>query len=214
MINELQRLPAPGPEPIGLAFIGATLWVASREAHRLYAVDPATWKVGEEAEAPGAPFGIAAARDELAVVIGVGDDDDDRYIYRFVPGHGFTGEGMACPDLSGAHVAFLGDSLYLSQAHNRKILKLDNHGGIVREISLDRVPVGMTILDGIFYLVTCEKDFKHPQLTTVDIQADTPRLTLLESIPFGARGLTFDGTQFWTSDRRANEMVAFAMPKL
>jgi hypothetical protein len=212
MINELLRHPAPGPEPLGLAFNGSTLWIASREAHRLYAVDPATWKVGEEAEAPGAPFGIAVARDELAVVIGLGDDDDDRYIYRFVPGRGFSGSGIACPDLSGAHVAFDGGTLYLSQAHNRKILALDAHGAVDREISLDRRPVGMTIIDGIFYLVTGDKDFKTLELTKVDASGETPRVTSLASFPFRARGLAFDGERFWTSHRDANEIVAFAMP--
>jgi hypothetical protein len=212
MITEILRLPSPGPEPLGLAFDGTALWIASREAHLIYAVNPATWTVREEAQVPGAPFGITVVGIELRVVVGFGEDDDDRYIYRFVPGHHFKTDRIACPDLSGAHLAFDGESLYLSQAHNRKILKLDSHGAVVREISLDRVPVGMTVIDGMFYLVTCEKDFKNPQLTTVDIQGETPRVALLAPIPFGARGLTFDGARFWTSDRRANEIVAFAMP--
>ncbi len=212
IIKEDLRLAAPGPEPLGLAFNGSTLWIASREAHRLYAVDPVTWKVGEEAEAPGAPFGIAVGGGELAVVIGLGDDDDDRYIYRFVPGHGFSGSGIPCPDLSGAHLAFEGDQLYLSQAHNRKILALDAHGAVGREIPLERRPVGMTIIDGIFYLVTGDQDFKTLELTKVDASGATPHVTSIASIPFRARGLAFDGVKFWTSHRDANEIVAFAMP--
>lgn len=62
-------------------------------------MDPATWTVRAEEQAPGAPFGIAVAGDELAVVIGHGNDDDDRYIYRFVPGHGFkSGRVHRFPD--------------------------------------------------------------------------------------------------------------------
>jgi hypothetical protein len=212
MIDEILRLPAPGPEPLGLAFDGTTLWIASREAHRLYAVNPATWIVGDEAKAPGAPFGIAVIGDELSVVIGLGDDDDDRYIYRFDPARGFKNDRITCPDLSGAHVAFDGDNLYLSQAHNRKILALDAHGVVTREILLERRPVGTMILDDVFYLVTCDVEWKNHELTTVDARGESPRVTSLASIPFGARGLTFDGTRFWTSDRRANEIVAFAMP--
>src|SRR5271166_4227187 len=98
-IREIRRVPAPGPEPLGLAFAGATLWIASREAHELYAVDPATWTVGEEVPAPGAPFGIATGKDGIRVVIGFGEDDDDRYIYRFVPGRGFGSNRIECPDL-------------------------------------------------------------------------------------------------------------------
>jgi len=214
MINEILRLPSPGPEPLGLAFDGTALWIASREAHLLYAVNPATWTVREEAHVPGAPFGIAVVGIELRIVVGFGEDDDDRYIYRFVPGHGFKGERIACPDLSGAHLAFAGDSLYLSQAHNRKILKLDSRGAIVREIPLDRRPVGMTIIDGVFHLVTGDSDFKNLELTKVDARGETPHVTSLASIPFRARGLTFDGEHLWTADRSANEIVAFAMPAL
>jgi hypothetical protein len=214
MIDEILRLPSPGPEPLGLAFDGTSLWIASREAHRLFAVNPATWTVREEAEVPGAPFGIAVVGIELRVVVGIGDDDDDRYIYRFVPGHGFKSDRITCPDLSGAHVAFDGDKLYLSQAHNRKILALDSHGAVTREIPLDRRPVGTMILDDVFYLVTCDLEWKNHELTSVDARGEKSIITSLASIPFGARGLTFDGARFWTSDRRANEIVAFAKPVL
>jgi hypothetical protein len=71
----------------------------------------------------------------------------------------------------------------------------------------------MTIIDGIFYLVTGDKDFKTLELTKVDASGETPRVTSLASFPFRARGLAFDGARFWTGDRGANEIVAFAMPK-
>src|SRR5271165_563451 len=205
-IREILRRPAPGPEPLGLAFNGTTLWIASREAHRLYDVDPERWTVREEAQAPGAPFGIAVRGDELRVVIGYGDDDDDRYIYRFIPGRGFSGDRIVCPELSGAHVAFDGDTLFLSQAHNRRILSLDDNGAVVREVRLDRVPVGMTVIDGLFYLVTGDKDFRNLQLTKVDARGETPLVTALASIPFSARGLTFDGSRFWTGHSTNNEI--------
>ncbi len=211
-ICEIKRRPAPGPEPLGLAFDGTRLWIASREAHRLYAVDPATWTVGEEAQAPGAPFGIAAGRGEFRVVIGYGEDDDDRYIHRFVPGRGFASDRIECPDLSGVHLASEGDALFLSQAHNMRILSLDDRGAVIREIRLDRVPVGMTIVNGVFYLITGDENFKNLQLTTVDARRETPRVTSIASIPFVARGLAYDGSRFWTGHRDNNEIVAFAMP--
>jgi hypothetical protein len=61
--------------------------------------------------APGAPFGIAVGRDELRAVSGYGDDND-RDIYRFVPGHGCKGNRIGC-----SHAAVDGDTLFLSQAH-------------------------------------------------------------------------------------------------
>ena len=211
-ISEILRLPAPGREPLGVAFDGTQLWIACRETHRLYALDPATWTVKDEAGTPGAPFGIAVVGDELRAVIGHGEDDDDRYIYRFVPGHGFKSDRIECPDLSGAHVAFDGETLFLSQAHNLSILSLDARGAVIRNLRLDRVPVGMTIVNGSFYLVTGDEDFRNLQLTKVDARGETPRVTALASIPFAARGLTFDGSHFWTSHRADNEIVAFALP--
>src|SRR5579864_6453218 len=102
-IVEKLRLPSPAPKPLGLAFDGTSLWMASRETYRLYAIDPATWTVRDEAKAPGSPFGMAVVGDEFRVVIGLGENDD-RYIYRFVPGHGFKDDRLECPQLTGAHL--------------------------------------------------------------------------------------------------------------
>jgi hypothetical protein len=211
-ISEIRRLPAPAPKPLGLAFDGTTLWMASRDTHRLYAIDAGRWTARDEGEAPGGPFGMTIVGDELRVVIGLGENENDRYIYRFVPGHGFKGHRIACPDLTGAHVAFDGDVLFLSQAHYRRILALDAQGTVTREILLDRIPLGMTIVEGRFYLVTSDEEFENLQLMVVDARGDGPQMRALASIPFDARGLTFDGSSFWTSHRDNNEIVAFERP--
>lgn len=208
-ISEQLRLPSPAPKPLGLAFDGGTLWMASRETHWLYAIDAASWTVRDEAQAPGGPFGMTIVGDELRVVIGQGENDHDRYIYRFIPGHGFKNERLECPDLTGAHLAFDGDVLFLSQASYRKILALDAQGNPTREIPLERVPLGMTIVDGRFYLLTSDAEFENMQFTVVDAHGETPRTETLASIPFDARGLTYDGSRFWTSHRDENQIVAF-----
>jgi hypothetical protein len=210
-IKELLRLPSPAPLPLGLASDGATLWMASRETHRLYAIDPKKWTVGEEAQAPGGPFGMAMVGDELRVVIGIGENDYDRYLYRFIPGHGFKNDRIACPDLTASHVAFDGDTIFISQAANRKILALDGRGDVIRDISLERKPVGMTISDGCFYLITGDEEFENLEFWRVDAHNENPEVTVLASIPFDARGLTYDGSRFWTSHRDANEIVAFTV---
>jgi len=211
-ITEFLRLPSPAPLPLGLAADGDTLWMASRETHRLYEIDRAKWTVRQEsAAAPGGPFGLAMVGDELRVVVGIGEKDFDRYIYRFVPGHGFKDDRIACPDLTGAHVAFDGDTLFLSQASNRRILALDAQGAIVREIPLDRTPVGMAIADGCFYLITGDEEFENLEFWKVDARGENPAITVLATIPFDARGLTYDGTRFWTSHRDNNEIVAFSV---
>lgn len=210
-IKEVRRFPAPGPEPLGLAYDAATLWISSREGHRLFAVDPQSWTVRREFPTPGAPFGIAIDGDALRVIVGFGDDDDDRYLYRFDPRSGFDSERFACPDLSGVHVAVDGDATYVSQAHNHRIVSLDPRGSMVREVPLSRRPVGMSIIDGVLHLVTADLDWKHHELTTLDARGKSFEMRTLASIPFGARGLAFDGAHFWTSDRRANEIVNFAI---
>jgi hypothetical protein len=212
-IKELLRLPSPAPLPLGLASSdGDTLWMASRETHRLYAIDPKKWTVCDEAQAPGGPFGMTMVGDELRVVIGHGEKDYDRYIYRFIPGHGFKSDRIPCPDLTGSHIAFDGDTLFLSQAAYRKILALDGQGDVIREINLERKPVGMTIVDGCFYLITGDEEFENLEFCRVDARNETPDVTVLASIPFDARGLTYDGTRFWTSHRDNNEIVAFEKP--
>lgn len=208
-ITESMRLPSPAPLPLGLAFDGTTLWMASRETHRIYAINAPTWTVGEEAEAPGGPFGMTMVGDELRVVVGEGAKDHDRYIYRFVPGHGFKSDRIACPDLTGAHLAFDGDTLFLSQASNRRILALDGAGNVIREIPLERTPLGMTVSEGCFYLIVSDEEFENLEFVRLDARMEKPEATTLAAIPFDARGLAFDGSRFWTSHRDNNEIVAF-----
>ena len=208
-IVENLRLPSPAPKPLGLAFDGTTLWMASRETHRLYAIDPSKWTARDEAKAPGGPFGMTVVGDELRAVIGFGENENDRYIYRFVPGHGFKNDRLECPELTGAHLAFDGDVLFLSQAHYRRILALDAVGAVTHEIPLERVPLGITIVEGNFFVITSDSEFENLEFAKVDAHGETPRVSVLATIPFDARGLTFDGSRFWTSHRDNNEIVAF-----
>jgi sugar lactone lactonase YvrE len=211
-ITELRRLPSPAPLPLGLAIDGETLWMASRETNRLYAIDVNTWTVSVEAQAEGSPFGMAVVGDELRVVMGYGEKAHDRFIERFISGHGFKSEKIECPDLTGSHLAFDGDTLFLSQASYDKILALDGQGVVLREIELPRRPVGMTIVDGCFYLITTNEQFEDVELWKVDARGQKPVAHPVASIPFDARGLAFDGTRFWTSHRDNNEIVAFEKP--
>jgi hypothetical protein len=211
-ITELLRLPSPSPKPLGLAVDGETLWMGGRETQRLYAIDIAKWTVSDEVQATGSPFGMTVVGDELRVVMGYGEKDHDRYIERFIPGHGFKNGKIACPDLTGSHLAFDGDTLFLSQASYNKILALDGQGNILREIDLPRRPVGMTIVDGCFFLVTTDGEFDNVEFWKVDARGENLNAHALASIPFDARGLAFDGTRFWTSHRDNNEIVAFEKP--
>lgn len=186
--------------------------MGSLETSRLYAIDPKQWTVTEEAQAPGKPFGLSLIGDDVRAIISIGDDD--RYIYQFVPGHGFREQTrIACPDFTGSHLAFDGDTLFLSQSANKRILTLDGAGHVKRTIDVPRHIVGMTIVDGAFLLVTADDEFENVCLTRVDARAGAPIITDLATIPFGARGLTWDGSLLWTSHRDDNELVALEYPK-
>lgn len=212
-ITELLRLPSPAPKPQSIAFDGTTLWMGSRETRRLYTIDRATWVAHDEIEAPGIPWGMTVVGDELRVVCGEGASDD-RFVRRYVPGHGFKREGsFACPDDTGSQLGYDGDRLYLSQWYNKRILSLDERGHVGTVVQVPHQICGQVVVDGRFYLVTTDDESTGEYwLTRVDARGATPRCDDLARIPFDARALAFDGEHFWTNHREADEIVAFARP--
>jgi outer membrane protein assembly factor BamB len=210
-IEELHRRPSPGSRPQPLAFDGSTLWVGSWETDHLYALDPQTWAVTDEVAAPGKPYGLAAFGGELRVVVSIGDDDD-RYLFRFVPGKGFDPDSkVACPDYTGSHLVTDGTTLYLGQMGNRRIVALDESGSIQREIALPSRCVGLGFGSGGFHIIACDEEFENLYLAKIDLETDTPALIAEAAIPFDARCLAFDGTAWWTSQRESSQIVAFTV---
>jgi len=210
-VKELARHRSPGSRPAPLTIHGKTLWTGSWDTDHLYAIDPKTWQVLEEAAAPGKPYGLAAVGDELRVVVSIGEEDD-RYFYRFVPGQGFDPESkIACPDFTGSHLAYDGTTLYLGQMGNRRILALGADGSILREIALPTRCGGMGFRAGTFYIISADKEFENLQLATLDLQVSNPALAPVAAIPFDARSLAFDGNAWWTNHREASEIVSFVV---
>jgi hypothetical protein len=210
-IEELLRIPAPGPAPVGLACDGTDLWIGSAETNRLYGMRWQQGTVFEEAVAPGTPYGMTVTGDALRVI--VGDENDNRWIRRYVMGKDFKSEKIACPDFSGSFIAYDGDRLYLSQRYNKRILELNEAGTVLRTIPVPRQITGMVIVSGRFYLMTTEsREVDDYRLLCLDARKEQPEVHELASIPFAARGLGFDGTKFWTNFRKENAIVAFAKP--
>ncbi|MDQ2681173.1 MAG: hypothetical protein M3Y21_09170 [Candidatus Eremiobacteraeota bacterium] len=210
-IKELQRRPSPGGRPQPLAFDGKSLWMGSWDTDRLYEIEPKSGKVLNETDAPGKPYGIAVLGNELRVVVSIGEEDD-RYFFRFVPGTGFDlASKTACPELTGSHLATDGALLYLGQMGNRRILVLDDTYKIQREIPLPTRIGGMSLHDGILYVIAADEEWENLQFATLDILAPEPVIKPIASIPFDARALAFDGTAWWTSHREASEIVSFTV---
>jgi hypothetical protein len=211
-IDEQLRIPAPCPAPLGLAFDGTTLWIGSYEAQRLYGLDASRGSVVEETATPGKPYGITITGDELRVVCG-DEPDDHRSIRRYIVGHGFKNGAIPCPEDTGSFLAYDGESLFLSQRYNKRILELDGAGAVRRSISVPREITGMVVADGYFFLATTEsREVDDHRLLRLDIRKEPYEIVELAAIPFRARGLGYDGQRLWTNDRFKNTIVAFARP--
>jgi hypothetical protein len=208
-VKELVRKASPGGRPQPLAYRDKTLWVGAWDTDTIYAVDPATWKVLDETGAPGRPYGMAVTGDEIRVVVSLGADDD-RYLYRFVPGKGFDEASKTpCPEFTGSHLAWYGGTLYLLQMGFKRIVALNERNEITREIALPTRCGGIGAGDGAFYMISADEDFDNLTLATLDVAVAAPQAAVLATINPEARALTFDGSAWWTSYREQNEIVSF-----
>jgi hypothetical protein len=212
-ITELQRLPSPAPLPQSLAFDGETLWMGSLETWRIYAIDPRTWRARDEGAAPGTPYGLTVAGDELRAVCGE-PPDDHRFVRRFIPGRGWPSAGrIACPDDTGSFLGYDGDRLYVTQWYRKQIVSLGQTGCVGTTIGLPHEVCGCVVIEGRFFLVTTDDEKTDDYwLTRVDARGAAPIIDDLARIGFAARSLAFDGERFWTNHRERNEIVAFTAP--
>jgi hypothetical protein len=210
-IKELQRQPAPAGRPQPLAFYDGKLWVGCWDVDKLYGIDVKNWDVVDEVKAPGRPYGLAASGGGLSVVVAL--DDDDRYLFRFVPGRGFDAASKtACPDLTGSHIAFADKTLYLCQLGKRRVLALDEHWNVVREIALP-TRLGGLAFDGSgkSFFIAADEEFEDLEFARIDLQQSAPGFEVLGKLPFDGRGVAFDGTNWWSSVREEGEIAQFSV---
>jgi hypothetical protein len=216
MIYEQRRFPSPAVTPQALAWETkrALLWMGSRDLRRIYAIDPADWKVIQETETPGIPWAAVATNGTIRFTIGEGTNDD-RYICSFSPNTGFSDtERIACPEFTGSYLSYDGENIYLSQWYKHRILKLDTKGNILRAIDVGAEICGHTFVDGIIYVLCgAEKPQEDWRIARLDPSEEGPTIKDLAVVPFASRSLTFDGEQFWSNHRAANEIIAFSLPK-
>src|SRR6266478_2460971 len=211
-IIEVGRFPSPAPTPQALAWDGGKLWMGSRDLRRIYAIDPKEWKVLEEKEPPGIPWAAVATNGSLCFTIGE-DPNDDRYIRRFVPKAGFSEtDRIACPEFTGSYLSYDGEHLYLSQWYKHRILRLDASGNILGVINVGAEICGHVFVDGLIYVLRGEEMPNEDwRIARLDLRKETPKVEDLARVPFPCRSLTFDGVNFWTNHRAANEIVSFAL---
>jgi hypothetical protein len=212
-IIERGRYPSPAPAPQALAWQGDKLWMGSRDLRRIYVIGPKKWEVLQEKEPPGIPWAAVATNGTLRFTIGEGPNDD-RYIRRFAAETGFSeGDKIACPEFTGSYLSYDGEKIYLSQWYKHRILKLDAKGNIVRAIDIGAEISGHAFVNGMIYVLRgTEQNGESWTIARLDPREENPKVTDIANVPFACRSLTFDGTNFCSNHRAANEIVSFALP--
>jgi hypothetical protein len=187
--------------------------MGSRDLRRIYVIGPKKWEVLQEKEPPGIPWAAVATNGTLRFTIGEGPNDD-RYIRRFAPETGFSEhDKIACPEFTGSYLSYEGENIYLSQWYKHRILRLDASGNVVRAIDIGAEISGHAFVNGMIYVLRgTEQNGESWSIARLDPREETPKVTDIANVPFACRSLTFDGTNFWSNHRAANEIVSFALP--
>jgi hypothetical protein len=213
MITELQRRASPFPKPQAIYAEGGTLWLSSRQTKKVYALDRSSWQVTWECAVPAGDtvWGITKVGEEFYVVCGVDAVDvDSRRIRRLRPGVGFDPAfSLPCPDGMGSHLSHDGTSLVLSQWYPQKLISIGTDGKPGRVLEVPLQVVGQCFASGVFYLATTTNE-ESDDYFIERFDPATGGCEMLAKLGFSARGLAFDGTNFWTNHREQNEIVAFA----
>lgn len=190
--------------------------MSSRDFGTFFRIDAGEWKVAEELDPPGLVWAAVATNDGWRLTIGKGLNDD-RFVYRYQVGEGFR-KLFACPDFTGSYLSFDGEHLYLSQWYKGEIHQLDDRGKISRTSNVGAEICGHTFADGELYVLRGKENKDVPgkaeewRIARLDPREESPVVEDLATIPFASRSLAFDGENFWSNHRAANETVQFALP--
>jgi hypothetical protein len=231
-VEERKRIPSPTITPQALAWDGKAFWLSSRDLGTLSKIDIETGTALEETKPPGVVWAAVATNGTLYLTIGEGRSDD-RYVYRY--GSGSFSKLFACPEFTGSYLSFDGANLYLSQWYEQRILKLDSDGKILQKIDVGAEICGHTFVNDSIYVLRGTENVPRPAyasgrptpaqfksgakegdeqwwIARLNPRDEKPDVLDLAKVPFAARSLTFDGENFWSNHRAANETICFSLP--
>jgi hypothetical protein len=232
-IKERKRFRSPTVTPQALAWDGKQLWMSSRDLGLLYKLDTDSSKIVDEIDPPGVVWAAVATNGAMHVTIGKGTNDD-RYVYRYHGKNGFT-RLFACPDFAGSYLSYDGRNVYLSQWYEQRILKMDSTGNAADKIDIGAEICGHVFANGALYVLRGTENVPRPSyaggkptpekfkagakegeerwwIARIDLGDKNSEVVDVAKVPFAARSLTFDGENFWSNHRAANETVCFAVP--
>ena len=213
-VNERQRFASPDVTPQALAWHEDALWMGTRDSRRIYGIEPDNWKVFEEAQAPGIPWAAVSTGEALRFNLGEGPADD-RYLWRYSSDGGFSDtDRVACPEFTGSYLSYDGRHVYVSQWYKHRILKLDSSGNILETYDVGAEICGHTFCNGAIYVLRgTEQGNEDWRIARLNLETPDPsHIEDLAKVPFQCRSLAFDGSNFWSNHRVANEIVCFALP--
>ncbi|MEY2555304.1 MAG: hypothetical protein QOF93_448 [Verrucomicrobiota bacterium] len=161
-IKERKRFRSPAVTPQALAWDGKQLWMSSRDLGFFYKIDIEQPKILDEKDPPGVVWAAVFTNDGWRLTVGKGLNDD-RYVYRY-DGNGRFEKLFACPDLAGSYLSYDGESLYLSQWYEQRILKLDKAGHTVGTIEVGAEICGHVFAKGAIYVLRGTENVPRPQI--------------------------------------------------
>ena len=136
--------------------------------------------------------------------------------YRYTADEGFR-KLFPCPELTGSYLSFDGEHYYLSQWYKGDIHQFDDSGKILRTINVGAEICGHTFARGKLYVLRGKENKDVPgkseewRIARLDVHDEKPEPEDLATVPFESRSLTFDGENFWSNHRTANEVVSFSI---
>ncbi len=207
----LDTLPSVSPQPHSVAVDGLRVWIGSRGTKRIDVMDRDSWRKIDEVVPPGMPWGMSYGNGELVMTCGEGEDDMRR-IRRYRPGEGLAQGYLACPDDTGSHLAIDADGrVLLGQWYNRKLLTLGADGHILRALDAPHGIAGVAVIgDNACVLGTDDEDDGEYFVSRVDLKTGVTED--MATVPFRLRGLSWDGSRFWSNEREADRTITFVLP--
>jgi hypothetical protein len=203
-IVEDKRRVSASREPHAIATDGRTAWVSSRVTRKVDVYQVDSWRKVGELQPPGMTC------DGGDVVMTCGEEEDHRRIRRYRSG-ALVGDPIACPDDTGSQLSVAGRKLLLGQWYRQKLHMLGADGSVLRTYDAPHQVAGVAVVDGAaFVLGTDEEQNGAYYITRVDLESGT--VVDVALVSFRARGLAWDGKQFWSNDREADRIVTFALP--